>query len=205
MKTLRLFTAVIFIAAMFAISTFAQTGGSKIAVINTLAFDSPKPGEGITKYVAGMNALDAEFKALTAEIQTMGTRYQTLGEEIKKLQAMANDPNNKVPINQAAFQGKVDDYTKLERDIKFKQEDAKARYQSRYNAVMGPIMQDIGKAIQDFAKQKGFALILDGAKLEEAGLVLGMGDDKVDATKDFITFFNARPAGTATTTTPAKP
>jgi Skp family chaperone for outer membrane proteins len=202
MKTLRLLTAVIFIAAMFAVSTFAQTGGSKIAVINTLAFDSTKPGEGITKYVAGMNTLEAEFKTSTTEIQTMGSKYQALGEEIKKLQAQANDPNNKVPINQAAFQGKVDEYTKLERDIKFKQEDVKARYQSRYNAVMGPIMQDIGKGIQEFAKQKGFSLILDGAKLDEAGLVLGIGDDKVDATKDFITFFNARPAGTATTGTP---
>ena len=202
MKTLRLFTAVIFIAAMFAVSTFAQTGGSKIAVINTLAFDSTKPGEGITKFVAAMNTLDAEFKAPTTEIQTMGTKYQALGEEIKKLQAQANDPNNKVPINQAAFQGKVDEYQKLERDIKFKQEDVKARYQSRYNAIMGPIMADIGKAIQEFAKQKGFALILDGAKLDEAAIVLAIGDDKIDATKDFITFFNARPAGTATTAAP---
>jgi Skp family chaperone for outer membrane proteins len=202
MKTLRLFTAAVFFAAIFSVSAFAQTGATKIGVIDTGAFDSNKPGEGITKYVNGMNTLETEFKTVQSEIQTMVTRYQTLGEEIKKLQAQASDPNNKVPLNPTVVQGKVDEYQKLERDIKFKQEDAKARYQSRYNSVMGPIMQDIGKAMQDFAKQKGYALILDGAKLDEAGLVLGIGDDKINATKDFIVFYNARPAGTATTAVP---
>ena len=192
MKTLRLFTAVIFFAAMFAVSTFAQTGGSKIGVINTLAFDSDKPGIGITKYVNGMNTLEAEFKPLDAELQGLVTRYNNLANEIKGLQA-ANPPN------QALIRTKADEYSKLDRDIKFKQEDAKARYQSRYNAIMGPVLQDIGKAMQDFAKQKGFSLLLDAAKLDEAGLVLAY-DPTADATKDFITFFNARPATTAATT-----
>ena len=200
MRKLRLFAVSMVFAAMFAVSAMAQTPATKICVINTGAFDDEKAG--IAKFVSGMNTLEAEFKIVQADIQTMGTRFQTLGEEIKKQQAMASDPNNKVPINQSAFQAKVDEYQKLERDIKFKQEDAKARYQSRYNAVMGPILLDIGKAMQDFAKQKGFALILDGAKLDEAGLVLGIGDDKLDATKDFIVFYNARPAGTAATSAP---
>ena len=192
MKTLRLFTAVIFIAAMFAVSTFAQPGGSKIAVINTRAFDNDKPGAGITKYVTGMNTLEAEFKPLDAELIALVTRYNNLATEIKGLQA-APTPN------QALLQTKADEYSKLERDIKFKQEDAKARYQSRYNAVMGPVLQDIGKAMQDFAKQKGFSLLLDAAKLDEANLVLAY-DPTADATKDFITFFNARPPTTAATT-----
>lgn len=202
MKTLRLFAVSLFFAALFAVSTFAQAGGSKIGVINTSAFDSDKAGEGITKYVTAMNALEAEFKTDNTALQTMGTRYQTLGAEIKKLQDQANDPNNKVPIDQKAAQAKVDEYTKLERDIKFKQEDAKARYQSRYNALMGPILQDIGKAMQEYAKAKGFTIIFDAAKLEESQIVLGVGDEKIDTTKDFITFYNARPATTATTAAP---
>jgi hypothetical protein len=39
-------------------------------------------------------------------------------------------------------------------------------------------------------------------KLEQAGLLLGIGDDKIDVTKDFIAFYNARPAGTAAAATP---
>ena len=67
---------------------------------------------------------------------------------------------------------------------------------------MGPIRQEIGKALQDYAKQKGIALILDAAKLDGAGLILAFDPERVDVTRDFITFFNARPATTATTTVP---
>jgi Skp family chaperone for outer membrane proteins len=89
----------------------------------------------------------------------------------------------------------------LETTIKRKQEDAKARYEKRYQEVVGPVFNDIVKALNDFAKQKGYAVILDGAKLEEAQILLGF-DDKYDVTKDFVTFYNTRPAGTAATTTP---
>ena len=56
--------------------------------------------------------------------------------------------------------------------------------------------------MQEFAKQRGYTLILDGAKLSEVGVLLAW-DEKVDLTKDFITFYNARPA-TATVTAPVK-
>ncbi len=90
---------------------------------------------------------------------------------------------------------------KLGRDFKFKQEDAKDQYQSRYQVVVGPIYADIMKAMQEFTKQKGYSVILDGAKLEEAGILIGF-DNKFDITKEFITFYNARPATTATTAKP---
>ena len=71
-----------------------------------------------------------------------------------------------------------------------------------------PINQDIVKALNEYAKQKGYALILDGAKLEQAGILLGF-DDKFDVTKDFIVFYNGRgtsaPGATTAATTPAGP
>jgi len=201
MKTLRLFAASFFVAALFAVSAFAQattpaaTAG-RIAVINTTAFDDPKAG--ITKYTNAMNTLENEFKPVNTELQTMVTKYQTLGTEIQNLQKNANP---QVPISQSTVQSKIDEYGKLERDIKFKQEDAKARFDSRRASLLGPVLQDIGKAMQDFAKQKGYVIILDIAKMAEADLILAM-DDRADVTKEFITFFNARPATTATTTKP---
>lgn len=200
MKVFRLFTAGLFLTAMFAVSAFAQAGAAqpaaagKVAIINTQAFDDKA---GITKYVNAMNAIDTEFKPLQTELQGMVTKYQNMQEEIKKLQS----PPANVPVNQTALQAKVDEYGKLERDIKFKEEDAKARFASRQAAVMNPILQDIGKAMQEFAKQKGYSLILDISK-DQSGLILAIGDEKIDVTKDFIVFYNARPAGTATTTKP---
>ena len=92
----------------------------------------------------------------------------------------------------------------LELAIKREQEDAKNKAARREPQVMGPIRQEIGNALQDFAKQKGYALILDAAKLDGAGLILAFDAAKVDVTKEFITFFNARPATTATTAAPPR-
>jgi Skp family chaperone for outer membrane proteins len=199
------FIAVSFIfAAITAVSAFGQTGGAattaapfRMAVIDTGAFDTK---DGITRYATAMNALEAEFKPLETEIQGLATKYQTLGLEIKKLQDQA--AAGTVPIDQKTAQAKVEEYQNLELTIKRKQEDAKARAARREPQVMGPIRAEIGKALQDFANQKGYSLILDAAKLDGAGLILAFDAARVDVTKDFITFFNARPATTATTTTP---
>lgn len=201
MKTFRLIAAAFFFAALFAVSTFAQTTAAtgKIAVINTLAFDVDK--QGITKYVTASNSLEAEFKTAQTELQTMATRIQTLEAELRKAQEART--NASVPVAGGAnLQAKADEYEKMGREFKFKQEDAKARFDRRRAVVLGPVLQDIGKAMQEFAKQKGYMMILDGAKLDESGLILAIGDDKVDVTKEFITFYNARPAGTASAATP---
>jgi Skp family chaperone for outer membrane proteins len=199
MKTFRLVAASLLFAAIFAISTFAQTAAQpaasgRIVVINTSAFDDAKGG-GITKYTSAMTTLENEFKPVNTELQTMVTRYQNMQKEIQTLQQQAQE--GKVPVNQASIQTKVDEYGKLERDIKFKQEDARARFDSRRGTLLGPVLQDIGKAMQDFAKQKGYVLILDIAKMADADLILAL-DEKADVTKEFITFYNARPAATAT-------
>jgi Skp family chaperone for outer membrane proteins len=189
-------------ASILAVSTSAQVPAQavnpKIGVIDTSAFGAK---DGIKKYTAASDALDKEFAPLSTEIQGLLTRYNTLGTEIKKLQdAAASSPN--VPIDKTGAQAKIDEYQSLEVTIKRKQEDGKARLDKRSGEVLGPIMQDIGKAINDYATQKGYALMLDLAKMADAGMVLSMDASKIDVTKDFIAFYNARPAGTATTATP---
>lgn len=194
------FIAVSFVfAAISAVTAFGQvpaaTQPAKIVVINTAAFDAK---DGIVKYANAMTALETEFKPAQTEIQTMMTRYQTLATEIEN----ARKANPAVPINQQSLQTKVDEAQNLEIQIKRKQEDGKAKFEKRQQQVLGPVLQDIGKAMDEFAKAKGYALILDAAKLEGAGLILAVDLPKVDVTKDFIVFYNARPATTATTATP---
>lgn len=201
MRTFRLL-AVIAFAAIFAVSAFAQTAPTfKIGVINTAAFDADKVG--IIKYVTAANSLETEFKPVMTELQTMANRYQALQVELQKAQDDAAKANPSVPIvvDTRALQAKADEYEKLGRELKFKQEDAKARYERREAAVLSPIRQDIGNAIQEFTKKNGYALILDAAKLDGAGLLLGF-DEKYDVTKEFITFYNLRPATTASATVP---
>ncbi|HVE57301.1 MAG TPA: OmpH family outer membrane protein [Pyrinomonadaceae bacterium] len=193
MKTFRLIAVSVVFAAIFAVSALAQTTAGKIGLINTQAFDDDKAG--ITKYVAALNSLETEFKPTFTDLQTLGTKIQALQKEIQDLQAKAN---SNVPIDQKTVSAKLEEYDKLTREYKFKEEDAKARYQRREAAVMGPIRLDIGNAIQEYTKKNGYLLILDPSK-DQTGLILGL-DEAADVTKQFIVFYNARPATTATVT-----
>ena len=194
------FIAVGFVfAAISAVSVFGQVPAStqpaKIVVINTAAFDAK---DGITKYANAMNALESEFKPAQTEIQGLVTRYQTLATDIEN----ARKANPSVPINPSTIQTKVDEAQNLEIQIKRKQEDGKVKFEKRQQQVLGPVLQDIMKAMDEFSKQKGYALILDAAKLEGAGLILAVDLPKVDVTKDFITFYNARQPTTASAAAP---
>ena len=199
MKTFRSIAAGLVFAAIFAVSAFAQAQPSapKIGIINTSAFDDKA---GINKYVTAANVLEAEFKPIDAELQAMATKIQNLQKEIQTLQAQAN-ANPNVPIKPETINAKIEEGERLAREFKFKQEDAKVRYERRDAAILGPVRQDIGKAMQEFAKQKGYAFIFDAANLDKANLILAF-DEKFNITAEFITFYNARPAGTATTATP---
>lgn len=207
MKTIRLFAVAMFLTAIFALSAFAQTGAAnanagKIAVVVTYAFGGDDKGAGgITKYINAQKALDGEFTAIDNELKTMNTKLEALANEIENLKKLATSNPKAVDPNTA--QAKVDEAEKLQRDLKFKSDNAKISYEKRQQAIMGPVMEDIGKALQEFTKKNGYLMLLDAGKLQEAGILIGVGDEKIDVTKEFIAFYNARPAGTAATT-PAK-
>lgn len=204
MKRISVFAATFAFAALFSVSVSAQGAAQpgampKFAVINTAAFDGK---DGLSRYNVAMDSLEKEFAPVQTKIQGMVTRYQTLAGEIKKIQDAAGT-SGAPPINQKDAETKVTEYQTLEKSIKREQEDAKANFDRRQQQVMGPLLQDIGKAMQDYATQKGYDLILDAAKLDNAGLILAYNPVKVDVTKDFITFYNARPAGAASAAAPA--
>ena len=200
MKRLSLIAVSFIFTAVFAMSAFAQAPAAapgKIGLVNVNAFGDDKAG--ITKFRNALNSLEPEFKAINDELKTLQTRYTTLAEEIRKAQA---PPPAGVPATPPAnLASKVEEAQNLEISIKRKQEDGKAKYERRYQQVVGPVFGDIVKALNEYAKKNGYAVILDGGRLEQSELLLGF-DDKYDVTKDFIVYYNARPAGTATTATP---
>lgn len=192
------FIAVLTVLSMaFAASAFGQVpaaGTGKIGLVNVNAFGAEK--EGITKFRNALASLDPEFKPLNDQLNTKRTRYQTLATQIQEAQKPkpAGVPAG-TPPNLSA---QIEEAQNLEIEIKRLQEDGKTKYERRYSQVVGPIFADIIKGLNEFAKAKGYAVILDGAKLEESGILMGF-DDKYDVTKEFIAFYNTRPAGTATT------
>lgn len=203
MEKIRLFAVGLFLMAVFTVSSFAQATSAqpaptgKIGVINSYDFGDEKAG--ITKYVSAITALNAEFKTVEDELKAMNTRFEALKVEIANIQKLAE--TNPKAVDQKAAQAKVDEAEKLQRDFKFKSEDAKARYEKRQQVVLGPVLNEIYKGIQEFSKQKGYMMILDVSKMAEADVIMAL-DEKALITKEFITFYNARPATTASTATP---
>lgn len=201
MKTLRLIAVSFVFAAIFAISAVAQTtaaGTGKVYVINTYAFSDQK--EGITKFVNASKTLETEMAPRYKELETLATQATTLAKEIQTLRdQLAANP--KAPINQSDLQAKADRFQQMQVDYKRKEEDTKQAMGRRGQTLLDPIRADIFKVMQEFAKAKSYPIILDLAKMDEANIILAIGDDKVDVTKEFVAFYNARPATAATTAT----
>lgn len=196
MKLIRSLIAVFSLTIFLVVSASAQVnnakplGENKIALINTFAFGDVK--SGITKYTNAVKSLNNEFKPVQTELEAMEIKLQSLSKEV---QILKDNAAKNIPVSQATINSKIEEGEKLQREYKFKQEDVRARIESREQGVMTPILEDIYKAAQEFSKQKGFMLVLDIAKMSQSGIALAW-DDRADITKDFIAFYNARPSGT---------
>ena len=165
---------------------------SKMAVIYTDMFLDQKTG--IAKFNTVVNKLNGEFQKLKDEITAMQQRAQALENEITKLREAPAG----TPIDQRALQAKIDQLEQLKKDTQRKAEDAQAAYNRRRQELFMPLQEEIGKALEAFAKARGINVIIDGAQVP-----LLYAADSIDITRAFITDFNSKnPVTAATTTTP---
>jgi len=172
----------------------AQPGSTRIGWIDTQAFGDER--EGVTKYIAAYKDLSAQMKPRTAELEGIKNKLESIAREIDTM-----TKNTAVPVNQTTLLAKQEEGQRLQREGEFKQKEYEASLQSASARVLGPVSADIGKAIQEFAKQKGYAVVLDIAALASANAILVL-DPAMNITREFIAYYNTRPATTATTTAP---
>ena len=85
----------------------------------------------------------------------------------------------------------------LKKDIQRKGEDAQAAYNRRRQELFSPLQDEIGRALEAFAKARGINVIIDGAQVP-----LLYAADSIDITRAFITDFNSKNPVTAATTNP---
>jgi Skp family chaperone for outer membrane proteins len=164
---------------------------SKMAVIYTDVFLDQKTG--IAKFNNLLTKLNAEFQKLKDEITQMQQRAQALEAEITKLR----DAPAGTPIDQRSLQAKIDQLEQLKKDIQRKAEDAQAAYDRRRTELFGPLQEEIGRALETFAKARGINVIIDGARVP-----LLYAAESIDITKAFIQDFNAKNPVTASVTPP---
>ena len=119
------------------------------------------------------------------------TRINTLTKEINDTQAVA-DPNT--------IRNKREQLDAANTDLKRKSEDAEAAYNKRRGEIFMPLQQDIGKALEAFAKARGITVIVDGSQVPVV-----YAAENIDITRAFINEFNAKNPATAAVTPPAAP
>jgi len=167
----------------------APVPAGKIAVIYSEAFQDPK--EGIAKFVATLNKVNAEFKAVQDDLTQTAARLRTMQDEINKLQqgTPAATPQQ--------IQAKIDQFDEQKKAYDRKGEDAKANYARRRGELLGPLQEEVGKALDSFGKAHGIMMILDGSQLP-----LIYAADGVDVTRAFIAEYNSKNPATTTAATP---
>jgi len=164
---------------------------SKMAVIYSDSFLDPKTGIG--KFSIAITKLNGEFQKEKDNLTQMQTRAQQLTDELGKLQ---NAPAG-TPIDQRTVQTKADQLEQLKKDIQRKGEDAQAAYNRRRTEIFAPLQQEVGNALEAFAKARNINVIIDGTQVP-----LLYAADSIDITAAFIADFNAKNPATAAATTP---
>jgi Skp family chaperone for outer membrane proteins len=159
---------------------------SKMAMIYSDLFLDPKTG--IARFSSLLGTLNREFQPRQAELQGLQTRITTLTKEIDDTQSVA-DPN--------AIRTKRDQLVQLQTDFKRKGEDAEAAYTKRRQEIFLPLQQDIGRALEAFAKARGITVIVDGSQVPVV-----YAADSIDITRAFISDFNSKNPATASVTQP---
>ena len=201
MKRINILAASFIFAIVMAASALAQTtaqpGAGKIGWLDTGAFADEKAG--VTRYIGAIKSVEAEMKPRVTELQGLQTRLKTISDDLAKMQLACQNPA--IPCDQKAAAAKQDEGQSLQRDFEYKKKAFDAAYERRTGEILGPISADIMKAVQEYAKQKGYLAVLDIAMLDQAHVILAL-DQTADITKEFITYYNARPATTATTAVP---
>jgi Skp family chaperone for outer membrane proteins len=169
----------------------AAIAEGKFAIIDTDAFNDQ--ANGIKRLVAAFQTVEREFKPRRDEIQTLRTRLEALVKEIDSTKAVAD---------QKALAAKAEQAQQLETEIKRKQEDGQKALDKRVQDLTGPVYQDIGNALQAFARARGLTVIFDVSKMQGVVMVI---NDQVDITGAFIADYNQRNPSTAAAAPAGRP
>ena len=179
-------------------ATTPQTGApagnvpqSKIALIYSDAFLDSKTGIG--RFNTLITTLNREFQPRQTELQGMQQRIQTLTSEVSTAQQAAT------VVDPKSIQNKIDQLETLKKDYQRKGEDATAAYNRRRQEIFTPLQEDIGKALEAYAKANNIHVIIDGSQVP-----LVYAADALDITRAFINEFNSKNPATAAAVTPAK-
>ncbi|WP_438480699.1 OmpH family outer membrane protein [Oleiharenicola lentus] len=158
--------------------TVTKVAPVSIAYVNSGAFGDPTTG--LKQLVRVTQSLELEFSSQQSELSLLNEKLKTIVAELQKLAA------DQV-ANADAIKAKQVEGTALQQEMQGKQQAAQQAYNARAQEVQGPVLQQIGKALREFSKQRDIGILLDVAKIGEAILD---AKPELDVTADFIGYYN---------------
>ncbi len=184
MKIDRLIVAFAFVLAMAVSTVLAQPRSAAAAPTQTTASTSATVPESKIALIYSDAFLDAK-----AGIARFNTLVATLNREFQPRQTelAVADPKT--------LQSKQDQLDQLKKDFQRKGEDAQAAYDRRRKEMFTPLQDDIGKALEVYAKAHNINVIIDGSQVP-----LVYAADALDITRPFINDFNSKNPATAAVT-----
>jgi len=162
---------------------------SRVAIVFSEAFQDPK--NGIARFTVTLTKLNGEFQKIQDELNQTAQRLKTLQDEITNLQRGGT-------ATPAQIQAKIDALDLQKKDYTRKGEDAQTNYAQRRAQLFNPLQEDVGKALDVFAKARSITMVIDGSQVQ--GIVYAA--EASDITRAFITEYNAKNPATAAVTTP---
>ncbi len=171
-------------------STNVNVPVSKVAVIFSAAFQDPKLG--IAKFSVLLNQLNSKYQKTQDDLNNTAKTINSLQEEVKKLQ------ESTAPVSPQTVQQKLDQIDQMKKDYQRRGEDAQANYQRDRQTTFAPLQEEVGKALDAFAKARGITLVIDASQVE--GILYAA--DGIDITKAFISDYNSKNPAAASNVAP---
>ncbi len=139
--------------------------------------------------------IQSDLEGLQAQLKKQyDTKYNEFQTKLKTYEESVDNPN----IPEAVKQNSARELQQLQANLQKLQEDSQTELQKRNSALLGPVQEKVGKAIEDVAKENGFSLVLNN---QISGLdVILFGDEKLDVSDMVLKKMGVNPAAEAQTT-----
>lgn len=176
----------------FAVLATAQTEKEKsdktgkIAVFYAEDFEDKE--KGIKELVDAYKILDDEFKPVNDELKLLVGKYNELTKELIEI-GKCSRTGCPYHITKEPIGDKIKELESLESEIRKKQEEGKRLYEKRRAEVLGAVWNKIIKALEEFAEEKGFVMILEGKNF--CNSCFNMCKDEDNITGEFIEYYNS--------------
>jgi outer membrane protein len=124
---------------------------------------------------AAQKEIENKVKELEINFKAAEESLMALQEEIEKKSSVWSDEKK---------QDKAIEFQKLRRDLRVKQDDANVELKQLQEKQLAPIFKELEDVVKNYAKDKGYAIILPGQAVLYAV-------DSVDITKEVTEALNA--------------